>query len=77
MSEMRNTMDLLKARDVRKRTKILVGGRPLTTDFAKEIGADGYAEDAIQAVDLARNTVKGKVWELEAHRQEEQNNHRS
>ena len=77
MSEMRNTMDLLKARDVRKRTKILVGGRPLTTDFAKEIGADGYAEDAIQAVDLARNTVKGKVWELEAHRQEGQNNHRS
>lgn len=61
MGEMRNTMDLFKERNVRKRTKILVGGRPITSDFAREIGADGYAEDAIQAVDLARNTTKGNI----------------
>ncbi len=31
----------------------MVGGAPVTEGFAKEIGADGYAEDAISSVDLA------------------------
>jgi 5-methyltetrahydrofolate--homocysteine methyltransferase len=31
----------------------MVGGAPVTDRYAKEIGADGYAEDAISAVDLA------------------------
>jgi 5-methyltetrahydrofolate--homocysteine methyltransferase len=31
----------------------MVGGTPVTDSFTKEIGADGYAEDAISAVDIA------------------------
>ncbi len=31
----------------------MIGGAPVTESFAKEIGADGYAEDAVSAVDLA------------------------
>lgn len=35
------------------KVKVMVGGAPVTEDFANKIGADGYAEDAISAVDLA------------------------
>jgi 5-methyltetrahydrofolate--homocysteine methyltransferase len=34
--------------------KILVGGAPVTADWAAEIGADGYAPDAATAVDVAK-----------------------
>jgi len=40
---------------LRKNVKILVGGRPITSEFAKQIGADGFGEDAIQALDAAKN----------------------
>jgi 5-methyltetrahydrofolate--homocysteine methyltransferase len=36
----------------------MVGGAPLTDQFAQEIGADGYAPDASQAVSLAKNLMK-------------------
>ena len=38
---------------LRKKVKVMVGGAPVTETYAKKIGADGYAEDAISAVDLA------------------------
>jgi len=38
---------------LRDRVKVLIGGAPVTESYAKEIGADGYAEDAISAVDMA------------------------
>ena len=38
---------------LRNKVKVMVGGAPVTDNFAKEIGADGYAEDAISAVELA------------------------
>jgi corrinoid protein of di/trimethylamine methyltransferase len=38
---------------LRDKVKVMVGGAPVTESFAAEIGADGYAEDAISAVDLA------------------------
>jgi len=37
--------------------KIVIGGAPITEDFAKQIGADGYASDAASAVDVARDLV--------------------
>lgn len=40
-----------------KTTKIMVGGAPVTQDFANEIGADGYSPGAASAVDLARQLV--------------------
>ena len=37
--------------------KIMIGGAPITAEFAREIGADGFAPDAASAVDLARKMV--------------------
>jgi 5-methyltetrahydrofolate--homocysteine methyltransferase len=38
--------------------KVLVGGAPVTSRYAKEIGADGYSENASGAVGLVRNLLK-------------------
>jgi len=35
----------------------MIGGAPVTQEYADEIGADGYAPDAASAVDLARSLV--------------------
>lgn len=48
--------DLMEA-GLRQQVKVMVGGAPVTASFASEIGADGYAEDAISAVDLALRLV--------------------
>jgi 5-methyltetrahydrofolate--homocysteine methyltransferase len=41
--------------------KILVGGAPITLDYAMEIGADGYAPDASSAVDAAKAALQSKA----------------
>jgi 5-methyltetrahydrofolate--homocysteine methyltransferase len=41
--------------------KIVIGGAPITDEFAREIGADGYSPDASSAVDLAMALLQGKV----------------
>jgi 5-methyltetrahydrofolate--homocysteine methyltransferase len=46
-------IDALEAEGLSDKVKVMVGGAPVTQSFASEIGADGYAEDAISAVDLA------------------------
>lgn len=46
-------IDALSAAGVREQVKVIVGGAPVTRSWASEIGADGYAEDAIEAVQLA------------------------
>lgn len=45
--------------EVRQRSglKVMVGGAPVTADFAKQIGADGYAADASQAVSVAKSLL--------------------
>ncbi len=35
----------------------MIGGAPVTQDFADDIGADGYADDAIAAVNVARKMI--------------------
>jgi len=57
MDEMKNTMNHLIEARIRSRVKVLIGGRPITNSFAKEIGADGYGEDAIQALNVAKSAV--------------------
>jgi len=39
--------------------KVMVGGAPVTKEFADEIGADGWAPDAASAKDLAFELIKG------------------
>jgi 5-methyltetrahydrofolate--homocysteine methyltransferase len=41
-------------------TRVIVGGTPVTADFAREIGADGYAPDAAAAVEIAQTLLRGE-----------------
>lgn len=54
MPSMRKTIEALKDAGVREQVKVMVGGAPVTPQFAEEIGADGYGENATAAVALAR-----------------------
>jgi len=51
-------IELLIEEGLRKEVKVIVGGAPINQRWADEIGADGYAEDAMRAVDLVRNLLK-------------------
>ena len=57
MPGMKEIIDALKADSETSDTKIMVGGAPLTQEYADSIGADGYAPDAASAVDLADNLI--------------------
>ncbi len=57
MPSMKLTIDALQQAGVREQVKVLVGGAPLTSKFAEEIGADGYTETAPAAVALARESL--------------------
>jgi 5-methyltetrahydrofolate--homocysteine methyltransferase len=58
MTSMKGTVDAFKEAGIRGSCKILVGGAPLTQNFADEIGADGYAPDAASAVDKLNELLK-------------------
>ena len=58
MPEMKKVIETLKADGLRNNVKVMVGGAPVDTGFAQEIGADGYGKDATEAVFLARNLVE-------------------
>ncbi len=57
MPAMRTTIESLRAAGVRDRIRIIVGGAPVTAEYATAIGADGYAENAASAVALVRRLV--------------------
>ncbi len=57
MPMMRTTIEALKAAGIRHQVKVMVGGAPVTHDYALEIGADGYAPDGASAVDKAKELV--------------------
>ena len=53
MLQQKKLIEALGEAGLREKIKVMVGGAPVTASFATEIGADGYAEDAISAVNLA------------------------
>lgn len=57
MPGMKDTIEAFKAAGLRDQVKIMVGGAPVTQNFANEIGADGYAPDAASAAELAKELV--------------------
>jgi 5-methyltetrahydrofolate--homocysteine methyltransferase len=57
MPSMKDTIDGLKEAGVRSNVKVMIGGAPVTQNYADEIGADGYAPDAASAVDKAKELV--------------------
>ena len=54
MPNQQKTIEALKEAGLRDRVKVMIGGAPTTRAWADEIGADGYAEDAIEAVNVAK-----------------------
>jgi corrinoid protein of di/trimethylamine methyltransferase len=57
MGVQRKVIEELTEAGLRDRVKVMVGGAPVSGQWAQEIGADGYAEDAAGAVALARQLV--------------------
>lgn len=57
MLAMKETIEALGEAGLRDQVKVMIGGAPITQEFADEIGADGYAPDAASAVDLANQLI--------------------
>ena len=57
MPAMEETVALLNAQDFRKDIKVMVGGAPITQEFADRIGADAYTVDAASAAAMAKQLV--------------------
>ncbi|HOW85458.1 MAG TPA: corrinoid protein [Candidatus Aminicenantes bacterium] len=59
MAAQKRFIGLLRDRGLRGKYKVLVGGAPASRRWAEEIGADGYAENAVAAVNLAKSLAGG------------------
>lgn len=57
MPNIKMTLDALQAAGCRQQVKVMIGGAPVTGDYARAIGADGYAPDASRAATLAKSLV--------------------
>ena len=57
MIEMKNVIDEFKKAGLRDKVKIIVGGAPVTEEYAKKIGADAYGKDAVEAVKICKQLV--------------------
>ena len=61
MPNMGVTIEALIDADIRDDVQVMVGGAPVTQEFADDMGADGYGKDALACVELAKNLVEAKV----------------
>ena len=61
MRNQKSVVDALEKEGLRSEVKIMVGGAPVTRRWADEIGADGYAKDAMSAVTLAQELMQQKL----------------
>lgn len=61
MVKQKEVIEELKKEGLRGKVKVMVGGAPVTRDWVKAIGADGYSEDAIGAVMIAKQLVGAKA----------------
>jgi 5-methyltetrahydrofolate--homocysteine methyltransferase len=57
MMQMKGTVEALKAAGLKGKVKAVVGGAPVTEEFARQIGADGYAPDAASAVNMVKKLL--------------------
>jgi len=57
MPKMTEVINVLKKEGLRGKVKVIVGGAPVSAAWAEQIGADAYGEDAMAAVDVAKNLV--------------------
>lgn len=57
MKNIKDVIDLLVAENKRKQFQVMIGGKPISHEFATKIKADGYANNAVQAVKLVDDTI--------------------
>lgn len=57
MPALKDTVAAINESEFRDKVKVMVGGAPITQEFADEIGADGYSDDAASAASLAKKLV--------------------
>jgi corrinoid protein of di/trimethylamine methyltransferase len=58
MPGMKDTIEALRKDEATRNIKVIVGGAPLTQEYADSIGADGYAPDSSSAVDVSQKLLK-------------------
>ena len=58
MDFQRQVIDELKKRGLRAKYKVIVGGAPTTEEWSEQIGADGWADDAIETVNLVKKLIE-------------------
>jgi len=58
MAHIAEFLDLVTEKGLREKYFVIIGGAPLSAEFAKKVGADGFAPDAVQAVELVRKLLK-------------------
>mgnify|MGYP001467603144 FL=1 len=58
MVRQKEVIEAMDRKGLRNKTRVMVGGAPVTSDWVQKIEADGYSEDAIGAVNIARNLMK-------------------
>jgi len=61
MRNQKSVVEALEKEGLRSQVKVMVGGAPVTRHWADEIGADGYAKDAMSAVTLAQQLMQQKL----------------
>ena len=57
MPTMSRVIDRLKEEGLRDQVKVMIGGAPITQEYADQIGADGYSTDAASAAELAKRLI--------------------
>ena len=57
MTSMKEIIDAITEAGLRDQVKVMIGGAPITQEYADEIGADGYSIDAASAAELAKNMI--------------------
>jgi methanogenic corrinoid protein MtbC1 len=58
MPELNLVIEELKKAGLRDKVKIMIGGRPVTEEYATQIGADSFGKDAYEAVEKAKQLMK-------------------
>ena len=61
MVEMENVIKALKEASIRDKVKVIVGGAPITEEFASKIGADAFAVDAVQGLQKCKEMIAQKA----------------
>jgi len=57
MVGMKTVIDVLEAKNLRDKIRVIIGGAPVTQNYCDEIGADGYSRDSASAVDLVKQLL--------------------